>query len=134
MPETARLFYRNETLDTATYAEPGEVKPSSREEANLIGSLCRDGMHRPVLDLDIPALLVPSSTEGHSHLYIEAPMSFDTMIAVIDALASAGVVERSWARAVRSRGMTLVRPPWRKKPAEEQPKQLPAASEWGEQP
>jgi hypothetical protein len=120
-----RLFYRNEKLDTSTYRDPGEVKISSKDNANLIGSMCGDGMHRPVLDLDIPVTVVPSSTEGHAHLYIDKEMSFDTMIAFIDALASAGIVERSWAKAVRSRGMTLVRPPWVKKPVAE-PKQLPA--------
>lgn len=120
-----RLFYRNDKLDTSTYKDPGDVKIATRETANLVGSLCGDGQHRPVLDLDIPVTLVPSSTEGHAHLYIEKEMSFDTMIAFIDALASAGIVERSWAKAVRSRGMTLVRPPWIKKPIAE-PKQMPA--------
>lgn len=119
-----RLYYRNEKLDSATYRDPGEVHLATRESANLIGSLCGDGKHRLILDLDIPATLVPSSTEGHSHLYIDAAMSFDTMIAVIDALASAGVVDRKWAKVVRSRGMALVRPPWVKKPVKSAP-QLP---------
>ena len=116
-----RLYYRNEKLDTATYRDPGTCTVCSKESANLVSSLCGDGKHRPILDLDLPVRLVPSSTEGHSHLYIDAEMSFDTMIALIDALASAGVVERGWATAVRSRGMALVRPPWVKKPAKPVP-------------
>ncbi len=111
-----RKDYRNEKLDVSTYRDPGECVECVKETANLVSSLCDDGKHRLILDLDIPARLVPSSTEGHSHLYIDADMSFDTMIALIDALASAGVVERKWAAAVRARGMALVRPPWVKKP------------------
>lgn len=115
---SSRRYFVNHALDSSTYENPGDLDPCEREDANLVSSLCEDGQHRPIIDLDIGATLVPSSTPGHGHLYIDVPMSFDTMIALIDALASAGVVERGWSRAVRNRGMTLVRPPWVKKPPE----------------
>jgi len=39
--------------------------------ANVVSSLLTNGNHAPCIDLDVPAMLVPSSTPGHSHLYID---------------------------------------------------------------
>jgi len=71
----------------------------------------------PVIDIDLPARLVPSSTEGHYHLYIERPMPFEAYLAMLDAMVAAGVVEAAYVQHVRERGMSLCRPEWVKKPA-----------------
>lgn len=86
------------------------------EEYNLIGSLCNDGRHRPVLDIDIPVRLVPSSTQGHGHLYLDTdPMSWDDYQELLGALAKAGIISDDYkAHSVRN-GMTLVRPPHHRK-------------------
>lgn len=71
--------------------------------------------HRPVLDIDFPAKLVPSSTPGRFHLYLDKPMSWAAYEKLLTALADAGIVERGYVRASIERGATFVRLPWIKK-------------------
>ena len=114
-----RLFFYNPVLDTSKSGDaawPGECEPAPKEEANLIGSLCDDGQHMPVIDVDLPARLVPSSTEGHFHLYIDKPMTLELYLAMLDGMALAGVVEQAYVQHVRERGMSLCRPEWVRKP------------------
>lgn len=92
----------------------------SKEEANLVGSLCDDGLHRPVLDLDFPCRLVPSSTEGHFHLYLEVALETEPYLRLVRALAEAKVVSAFYAKAAEVRRQTFVRPEWVKK----EPKEL----------
>ena len=42
---------------------------------NLISSKTTDGRHMPIIDLDFPHSYVPSSQEGHGHLYLDVPIS-----------------------------------------------------------
>ncbi len=90
--------------------------PALKADANLISSMCADGFHRPVLDLDIPAKLVPSSTPGNSHLYIDLPITPEKYMALLQALQDAGILQRGYAQAGIRRGATFVRPPNVKKP------------------
>lgn len=90
--------------------------------ANVVSSIDRDSVpgkrwtrHYPVLDLDIPAHLVPSTTPGHSHLYLDVPVSEDAFWKMCEALAEAGVLHSGYVSACRSRGYTSVRLPWVKK-------------------
>jgi len=97
---------------------PHEVRfPSTKAEANLLSSLCKDGKHRPVIDIDVPVRYVPSTTPGHGHLYIDVPMDWPQMAKVLIALRDAGVVEEGYLNAALDRGATYVRPEWVKKPA-----------------
>lgn len=72
-------------------------------------------MHRPVLDLDLPAKLVPSSTPGHWHLYLDVAVPHSTYMDLLVALAAAGIIERGYCDASRERGYTAVRLPWVRK-------------------
>ena len=45
-------------------------------ESNSVGSLYSFEKHKPVLDLDMDVLVVPSTTPGHHHLYIDQAMSW----------------------------------------------------------
>jgi hypothetical protein len=77
---------------------------------NTTSSLLTDGRHAPVIDLDVPARLIPSRTPGHSHLYLDVPMSWAQYSALLHALAGAGVIEvRHFVRALDC-GATLVSP------------------------
>jgi hypothetical protein len=67
--------------------------------------------HAPVLDIDVPAFLVPSSTPGHSHLYIDHPMTWDAYKALLKALSDAGIIEEGFYEASKGRGSTMVRRP-----------------------
>lgn len=72
-------------------------------------------LHRPVLDIDFPAELVPSSTPGHFHLYLDRFMSWERYEKLLTALAEAGVIEQGYADAAIRRGYSAVRLPWIKK-------------------
>lgn len=92
--------------------------PATKDGANLISSLCSDGKQRPLLDLDVPARYVPSTTPGHGHLYIDVACSWDKYAAMLLAMADAGVLEAGYVAAALDRGATFLRPEWVKKPAE----------------
>lgn len=72
-------------------------------------------MHMPVLDLDVPATLLPSSTPGHSHLFLDRRIFWDDYVNLLDALAACGLVEAGYVRVSKARGYTAVRLPWVRK-------------------
>lgn len=76
-------------------------------------------LHLPVLDLDYDVQLVPSSTPGHFHLYLNRPVSWGQYVKVLRALAEAGLVEHGWAEASIRQGASFVRKPG--EPKEETP-------------
>jgi hypothetical protein len=75
--------------------------------------------HKVVLDLDLPAKLLPSSTEGHFHLYVDKAIPWTAYTALLEALATAGLVEDGYVSASLARGHTAARLPWIRKPAAE---------------
>lgn len=118
-----RPLYRQEDLnlnlnwkeleDEAKTARPDEV--DTPEDANLIGSkadiLEPDG-HLPVIDMDLPCHLEPSTTPGHFHLYVNKVVAWDKYVAVLKAMYEAGLVEEGFYEMTVSRGESFVRPPW----------------------
>lgn len=74
------------------------------------------GLHRPVLDIDFPAKLIPSTTPGHFHLYLDKPMSWGQYSRFLTALRHAGIIEPGYASASQEREYTSVRLPWIRKP------------------
>lgn len=83
-----------------------------RTTANLIGSKTRDGYHMPVIDLDIPVKLYPSSTHGHGHLYIDKKLTHEQYQELLMVMHKVGLVEAGIVNAFVDTGMTQVRPPW----------------------
>ena len=84
------------------------------EEANIITSLGPDGMHYPVIDLDVPCELRESSP-GKFHLFIDAPARESDYFSMLWAMAKAGLVEHGYVSASESRGYSAARLPWIKK-------------------
>lgn len=84
------------------------------EDAAVVTSLVEDKVnrHRPVIDIDLPIQVIPSSTRGHFHLYIDKEMSWDTYLHLLHALVYAGIVEEGYLHAAERRGFTAVRLPW----------------------
>lgn len=70
------------------------------------------GNHYPVIDLDVPATLVESSTAGHTHLYIEHAVSWEKYVHLLEALADCGIVEHDYVAMSKRRGYSAVRLPW----------------------
>ncbi|AYN58735.1 hypothetical protein PBI_PEAS_48 [Arthrobacter phage Peas] len=87
--------------------------------------LKEEPLHRPIIDLDFPAALLPSSTPGHHHLYIDKEMPWSTYKALLSALAEAGLIELGYRDASLARNFTSVRMPSVKK-LPEQPAPDPA--------
>ena len=105
--------------DSSAQGSIEEIRPTVSDPrwADLITSevFGQEGTHKIVLDIDFPVVAVPSSTEGHSHLYIDRPISWKNYLKLIRAMVKAGLVEPGYLGASEQRGFTGVRPPWVKK-------------------
>lgn len=103
--------------------DDNRVEATITEGANLVSSNQVNGWlspqlseyHAVLLDLDVPAFLVPSTRPGHSHLYIDVAVPEEKYFALIDQLADCGVIERGYANASKKKGGTFLRLPWVKK-------------------
>ena len=69
-------------------------------------------LHRPVLDIDIAAALIPSSSNGHYHLYLDKTMHWKQYEKLLLVLAEVGIIEEGYAQASIERKYTAVRLPW----------------------
>lgn len=76
-------------------------------------------VHQPVLDLDFPAHLEPSTTEGHFHLYLNKNVPWSKYVVMLGALEYAGILEPGFARLAILRGASYVRKPGVKKLAKQ---------------
>lgn len=91
----------------------------------LMNGQLREGvgaMHAPVIDFDIPISVVPSSQLGHYHLYIDKAISWSSYKRILNALASAGLVEPSYVEHSIRKGFSAVRSIGAVKPS--QPKKI----------
>lgn len=122
--EFGRGYYRVDDLDKRDRSGSSDDlnaidhetrHPTTKLDANLISSECQDGFHRPVLDFDLPARYVESTTKGHGHLYIDVPMEWEKYEKLLIALGEAGILEDGYVKAALRRKATFVRPPWVKK-------------------
>lgn len=86
--------------------------------STVAGDYSGERLHRPVLDVDLPVHVLPSSTPGHNHLYIDKEMTWSQYSKLLGVLADVGIIERGYARACESRKHSAVRLPWIKKRAE----------------
>lgn len=91
------------------------------EEALLVDSnlVCSDrkddGLHIPMLDIDMPAMLLKSSTRNHYHLYIDKPMTWKNYVKLLDVMAEVGILEPGYVAVSKKRKRTQLRTPWTKK-------------------
>lgn len=75
--------------------------------------------HYPVIDMDVPCELIPSSQLGHSHLYINKSVPYGTYKNLLRALVDAGIVEEGYYLAFVHNGFTSARPIGTVKPGAE---------------
>jgi hypothetical protein len=68
--------------------------------------------HRPILDLDFDAALVPSSSADHHHLYLDKVLTWSQYVKLLDVLAEVGIIEPGYRDASVAREFTSVRLPW----------------------
>lgn len=129
---------KHDPNDMPDYEPMIDREEADLERANIVSSLIKQPQdffadpnykrHVVAIDLDIPAYLVPSSTRGHSHLYIEVPKGIPhhRYMALLSALADCGIIERGYAEVSIARGHSDLRLPWVKKddqiPAKDDPR------------
>lgn len=65
-----------------------------------------------MLDIDTEAYLVPSSTPGHNHLYINVTVGWEKLERLLVLLAECNIIEPGYAGASISRKSTTLRLPW----------------------
>lgn len=117
----ADVLFSNETdYESKKRMRLQAISVCDKDEANLIGSTIdmNGDVHYPVIDFDIPVRLVPSSTPGHNHLYIDHPVTLQQMVNMLAAMAEAGVVQKGFANGTRRNKVATVRPPWIQKTKE----------------
>lgn len=95
------------------------VEVETLPEANNISSLDKEtGGHKYLLlDIDLPAALLESSTKGHGHLYVELPEETNEyrLTDFLRAAARIGLIDVGYAEASIHRGFTSLRLPWVRK-------------------
>lgn len=103
--------------------------------AECVGSRNADGMHRIMLDLDIQAALVKSSTRGdHHHLYLGTrEIEWGQYQELLKILMECGVIEQGYYHASVKRGETFLRLPWVRK-GHEREDGIAAMTEWLDEP
>ena len=103
-----RYYIINKIPAGYAWAEQQEVP---EEEATLVASTTQRNTHAPAIDLDVPAFLVPSSTPGHSHLYIDVEMSWWKYRVLLWVLKFTGIIEPGYYRASIHRKASFLRRP-----------------------
>ena len=85
--------------------------------ANTISShhVAYTARHKVLLDLDVPHKLVPSSTPGHSHLYIDVDLPKTEYRELLVALRNAGIIQQGILDQFDEHGATFLRLPGNKK-------------------
>jgi hypothetical protein len=118
---TVRWWTPEEAPEHEVY-EPGYDRlPEALPYANVVTSEIKHveplRRHVVALDLDHQAYLVPSTTEGHGHLYIDVPggVAHDDYMALLELLGRIGIIEPGYADVSIKRGHTDLRLPWIKK-------------------
>ena len=87
------------------------------KDADIVTSEVKNtSRHKVVIDVDFPVVVVPSTTPGHHHLFIDKDMSWGVYVELLEALVNAGIVEAGFLGASKDRGFTGVRLPWVRKP------------------
>lgn len=120
--EIKRTYHKIEILKDGYNGFEKKTIPADNElEANLIGSKIHQSglehdyempqLHAPVLDIDFPARLLPSSTDEHYHLYLDKPMTWWRYKRLLKALYKAGIIEKGYWKGSLKQKQSLVRKP-----------------------
>lgn len=64
----------------------------------------------------VPVRWVPSTTEGHHHVYVDWPIEWEKYALMLGHLYNSGVIERGYWNASEARKMSFVRMPHVKRP------------------
>lgn len=98
----------------------------------------KTGKHHILIDIDRPCALIPSSSEGHFHLYVQMGsmgngMEWENYAEWLRASAKVGLIEQGYAEVSIRRKATFLRLPWIRKGHEQEDRQR-ALGWWMDQP
>lgn len=97
-----------------------EIVPTlafDEDDCHLVSSMTINGMHKPVLDIDLPVLLEPSSSPGKFHLIIDKELSANEYDKLINTLVEVGILQKGIKKYQWDKnGFTAVRLPGVMKP------------------
>ena len=93
-PKTPTIPKFSEEVEEATKTVKTEVDKEQGIEPNLFGSKVNNNIHMPMFDIDYSAELIPSSTKGHFHLYLNRPVTWFRYRMVLRAMWKAGLIEK----------------------------------------
>lgn len=106
------VFYRsNLTPDSDNFEFGRDHVRVHPLDANLISSESGEGCHNLFLDLDIEHYYVPSTNEGHGHLYVNVCLSDEALREVVEVLVRHGILQKGIRDQVEDRGALTLRPP-----------------------
>jgi hypothetical protein len=111
---------QNEKLDidfasTEYDGSNAHIPVERMKDANALSSKTKSGHHKVLLDLDVEHYYVPSSTEGHGHLYINVDLSTAQYNVLLFTLQHLGIIQKGFAFLSIKRGFAALRFPWVKK-------------------
>ncbi len=114
--DSLRSRYYIENLDDRSdenyWFEAELHKVPLNERYNLVGSRISTTTHLPVIDIDNDFLrLIPSTTPGHYHLYIDYPVEHEMYSELLKILVAIGLVQVGYFKAFTKNRETFVRPP-----------------------
>lgn len=114
-----RTFYRWTEPPSHEYEDGEREQVDDPAAAQLVGSaVCGSTFrHLPLFDIDYDAELIPSSTPGHFHLYLNKPISWTSYVKVLEAMRDAGLIETGYADNMIRRGEAFLRVPHHRKAA-----------------
>jgi hypothetical protein len=116
IPLPGQVLRRIEIWDD--YGENEDVRPVMTDVADatiITSEVAGSDKHKVALDIDFPVTAIPSSTPGHSHLYIDKELTWEQYLILIAAFVKVGPVEEGYLGASEQRGFTSLRLPWIKK-------------------
>ena len=113
------LFDRLRSYKVETFLEEyamGEYEKNTYvnwRDADVVTSELKTFNHIVALDIDYDAHLLPSSTPGHWHLYLDVPGGIPNRqyMKLLKQLSKCGVIEPGYYRASKKRGHTALRRP-----------------------
>lgn len=116
VPDRGNMIPRNIRSGTLTsdYNHAEEYYPVIDGQGSLITSEVKgkNNLHVPTLDIDYPVIVIPSSTPGHNHLFIEKEIRKQEYMALLAILAEVGIIQKGFAEYSIKRGYSSVRLPW----------------------
>lgn len=102
--------------DNGTFGAIPIIRTAELNESNVVTSRLRDtDHHKVVIDLDMDAALIPSSTPGNHHLIVAKTLPWAEYQDLLKALYAAGLIQKGYFEASVNRGASVIRTPWTKK-------------------